>query len=80
MLYIKFILFYNFKFYFPYILVDFWKFQRTLCKSYYPIYKLWLGPIAFVSVHHPNDLEVKEILKDKLISDQFFIVNITLLK
>ncbi|XP_071652110.1 cytochrome P450 4C1-like [Temnothorax longispinosus] len=36
---------------------DLWKLQRALCKSYYPIYKLWCGPIAFVSVHHPDDLE-----------------------
>ncbi|XP_012064324.1 PREDICTED: cytochrome P450 4d2-like [Atta cephalotes] len=36
---------------------DLWKFQRQLCKDYYPIYKLWCGPIAFVSIHHPDDLE-----------------------
>ncbi|XP_011066201.1 PREDICTED: cytochrome P450 4C1-like [Acromyrmex echinatior] len=36
---------------------DLWKFQRRLCKNYYPIYKLWCGPIAFVSIHHPDDLE-----------------------
>ncbi|EGI58147.1 Cytochrome P450 4C1 [Acromyrmex echinatior] len=38
-------------------LQDLWKFQRRLCKNYYPIYKLWCGPIAFVSIHHPDDLE-----------------------
>jgi len=36
---------------------EFWKLQRTLCKNYYPIYKLWCGPVAFVSIHHPDDLE-----------------------
>ncbi|XP_011638786.1 cytochrome P450 4C1-like [Pogonomyrmex barbatus] len=34
-----------------------WKLQRKLCKEYYPLYKLWLGSIAMVSVHHPDDLE-----------------------
>ncbi|KYN33648.1 Cytochrome P450 4C1 [Trachymyrmex septentrionalis] len=38
-------------------LQDLWKLQRQLCKEYYPIYKLWCGPIAFVSIHHPDDLE-----------------------
>ncbi|XP_011878425.1 PREDICTED: cytochrome P450 4C1-like [Vollenhovia emeryi] len=36
---------------------DLWNLQRTLCQKYYPIYKLWCGPIAFVSIHHPDDLE-----------------------
>ncbi|XP_039312577.1 cytochrome P450 4C1 isoform X1 [Solenopsis invicta] len=36
---------------------DIWKVQRVSCKLHYPIYKLWCGPIAFVSVHHPDDVE-----------------------
>jgi cytochrome P450 family 4 len=36
---------------------NFWKLQRSLAKDYYPIYKLWIGPIAFVSIHDPDDLE-----------------------
>ncbi|XP_012543158.1 cytochrome P450 4C1 [Monomorium pharaonis] len=36
---------------------DLWKLQRLCCKTYYPMYKFWLGPIAFVSVHDPDDLE-----------------------
>jgi len=50
--------------YFLYFIEDLWNFQRMLCKDYYPIYKLWCGPFAFVSIHHPDDVEVKEILKD----------------
>jgi len=50
--------------YFLYFVEDLWNFQRMLCKNYYPIYKLWCGPLAFVSIHDPDDVEVKKILKD----------------
>lgn len=52
---------------FFYILEDLWNLQRKLGKDYYPIYKLWCGPIAFVSIHHPDDVEVKETLENELI-------------
>lgn len=36
---------------------ELWNLQRKCGKNYYPIYKLWCGPIAFVSVLDPEDLE-----------------------
>lgn len=37
--------------------------MRIGSKCYYPIYKAWLGPIAFVVIHHPDDVEVREEFK-----------------
>ncbi|KAL6259151.1 hypothetical protein P5V15_009072 [Pogonomyrmex californicus] len=36
---------------------NFWKLQRTHFNNYYPICKMWLGPLAVVAIYHPNDLE-----------------------
>jgi hypothetical protein len=36
-------------------------------KLYYPIFKLWSFNLAAVVPSHPDDVEVKEIFKDKLI-------------
>jgi len=34
-----------------------WEIQREACKNHYPIYSFWCGPIAFISIHHPDDIE-----------------------
>lgn len=45
-----------------FILEKLWELQRKACKNFYPIYSFWCGPIAFISIHHPDDIEVKKIL------------------
>ncbi|OXU20676.1 hypothetical protein TSAR_002401 [Trichomalopsis sarcophagae] len=35
-----------------------WNVIRDLNKNYYPIAKFWLGPYPYVSIHHPDDLEI----------------------
>ncbi|XP_071560726.1 uncharacterized protein [Temnothorax nylanderi] len=34
-----------------------WDLQRSASKNYYPIFSFWCGPIAFISVYHPDDIE-----------------------
>ncbi|XP_011637638.1 cytochrome P450 4C1-like isoform X3 [Pogonomyrmex barbatus] len=36
---------------------DLWKLLHVYTNIYYPIWKLWLGPFAYVSICHPDDLE-----------------------
>uniref|UniRef100_UPI003B642336 cytochrome P450 4C1-like n=1 Tax=Monomorium pharaonis TaxID=307658 RepID=UPI003B642336 len=34
-----------------------WELERIACKNFYPIYSFWCGPIPFIIVHHPDDIE-----------------------
>ncbi|KAL6262133.1 hypothetical protein P5V15_007232 [Pogonomyrmex californicus] len=37
---------------------ELWDRQRAAFKESYPIYVFWCGPIPFISIFHPNDVEI----------------------
>lgn len=39
---------------------ELWDHLRKASKDYYPIYTFWCGPVAFIYVLHPDDIEVKK--------------------
>lgn len=41
-----------------YTLEKLWEIVREASKKFYPIYSFWCGPIAFISILHPDDIEV----------------------
>lgn len=40
---------------------ELWNVMRNVNKQYYPMTRYWLGPIPFIAVYHPDDLEVETI-------------------